>query len=57
MGREGKKTSLDTSKMSSKFCSAATHTALYLKQCYNGCYEETLENIQTFKESEMKVMK
>lgn len=57
MGREGKKMSLGTSRMSSKFCSAVTHTALCLNQHYNGRYQETLENIQTFKESEMKVMK
>jgi len=57
MGREGKKMSLGTSRMSSKFCSAVTHTALYLNQHYNGRYQETLEKIQTFKESEMKVMK
>lgn len=56
-GRKIRKKSLGISRMNSKFGSTVTHMSLCSKQHYNGSYQEALENIQTFKESEMKIMK
>lgn len=43
--------------MSSKFGITVTHTGLCSEQHYNGSYKAILENVQTFKESEMKITK